>query len=67
MVARYELEGSAQAPEQITYDVGKYKLFENALEDTSEWFLESEQDPLTEEDENTVAAKVTLPVKPEGA
>ncbi|MBB6555945.1 hypothetical protein [Nonomuraea rubra] len=67
VVARYELEGSAQAPEQITYDVGKYKLFENALEDTSEWFLESEQDPLTEEDENTVAAKVTLPVKPEGA
>ncbi|MEV1003642.1 hypothetical protein [Nonomuraea sp. NPDC050202] len=67
VVARYELEGSAQPPEQVSYDLGKYELLTNALEDASEWFLESEQDPLTEEDKTTVVAKVTLPVESQGA
>ncbi|NUO99454.1 MAG: hypothetical protein HOV96_31670 [Nonomuraea sp.] len=67
VIARYELEGAAQPPKQLSYDVGAFELLTNPLDDGSNWFLKSEQGALDDTSEEEVVAKITLPVKAQEA
>ncbi|WP_336208524.1 hypothetical protein [Nonomuraea sp. LPB2021202275-12-8] len=67
VIARFELEGAARPPEQVTFDVGVYEKAENPLTGESLWLLPTEGGFLGKAETKEVAAKVTLPVKPEGA
>jgi hypothetical protein len=67
VIARYELEGTAEPPKQVSYDVGALELLTNALDDHSEWYLKSDQDPLDDSLQDDVVATITLPVKAQEA
>ncbi|MGP4101869.1 hypothetical protein [Nonomuraea sp. KM90] len=68
VVARYELPGTTPPPKQVSYDIGKFELLRNGLTDTSAWFLESEPtDVLEDKEGDKVVAKITLPVRTQGA
>ncbi|MEU0566440.1 hypothetical protein ABZ297_13725 [Nonomuraea sp. NPDC005983] len=66
VVARYELEGSAQPPSKITLDVGAFENLENPLTGSSFWTVTTKEGYLDKAETKEVAATVTLPVKAEG-
>ncbi|MEV0622923.1 hypothetical protein AB0I81_57065 [Nonomuraea sp. NPDC050404] len=67
VVARYELTGTAQPPKQVSYDVGAYEELTSGLNDTTQWFLQTEQDAFGGENTDKVVAKISVPVQPQGA
>lgn len=67
VVARYELQGSAQPPERVSYELGALEKLHNGLTDTSQWFLETEDEALENVENVKVVATITLPVESQGA
>ncbi|MFI7452102.1 hypothetical protein ACIBQX_31725 [Nonomuraea sp. NPDC049714] len=66
VIARYELDGTATPPEQVTYDVAAYEEMENPLTGVVTWLVPSEGGFVGKAEVKKVAATVTLPVKQEG-
>lgn len=66
VIARYELEGTATPPEQVTFDVGAYEEMENPLTGVVTWLVPTEGGFVGKAEVKKVAATVTLPVKQEG-
>lgn len=67
VVARYELQGSTQPPDRVSYELGAFEKLHNGLEDTSRWFLETEGEALEDVENHKVVATITLPVESQGA